>query len=206
MRWLLLWVLLAPLVGCGSNGPSSETLSEPAAVSAAEASIRSPAEPEIWPLRWLLRQTSEETAAVAAWLQIADELIGLSAGEARQRLVVVSGSDDSPLARFEFALLNLQLDDRRGWETARDQFRALGRNDQLADDIRRLARLLESLSQVRINADQRLAALRDSVAESQTEAEASQAKVRLLEEKIHALTDLENSMQQRRNRQDLSHE
>jgi len=137
------------------------------------------------------------------WLQLADELRRLDPDQARLRLGQRSASAGDPTERYTLALLNQQLGERAGWVAARDQFRALQQDATLADDLRRLARLLEGLSQAAINAEQQLALLRLSLAESRSATREAREQLQRLEEQIEALTALERSMQQRSERQNL---
>lgn len=137
-----------------------------------------------------LKPPGADALLVAEWLAVSAETRALTPEQAAEELKQVADSDE-PGERFRFAALNLQLQQRDGWVMARDRFRALKNNAAVPQEGRRLASLLEQMSQLQINHQQQLGELTRVAEERAAEAE-------LLQEKINALTSLEDSMRQRR--------
>ena len=151
----------------------------------------------------VLPQTPDPgTVMLSEWLREADSALRLSAREARVQLASRQAESSSPGERYRVALLHQQLGEWNSWALARDTMRALRADETLPPDVRRLAGLLEAFNQSRINAQQQRMELREALAAQAELAAAKQREVQALEEKIRSLTNLEDSMHQRREEQD----
>ncbi|WP_210396529.1 hypothetical protein [Motiliproteus sediminis] len=137
-----------------------------------------------------LKPPGADALLLADWLDISAEISALTPEQAADALLQVGDGED-PTARFRYAMLNQQLHQRDGWVVARDRFRTLKNSAVLPREARQLAALLEQLNQLQINHEQQLGEQTRLAQERAAEAE-------LLQEKIRALTNLEDSMNQRR--------
>lgn len=153
-----------------------------------------------------LKPPGADAYQLSSWLRLSERIAELTPEEARLRLERLGDSDSDLDRRFHFALLNQQLGERDGWVVARDRLRLLSREPELSRDARQLAGLLEQFNQLRINSDQQLVKLRSERDDLAALAEQSRAEAALLEEKIRALTTLEDSMRQRREKRNGHHE
>ncbi len=143
-----------------------------------------------------------DSVMLSQWLGEADAGLRLSAQEARVQLASRQDGSTTPAQRYRVALLHQQLGTWNSWALARDTMRELRADQTLPPDVRRLAGVLESLNQYRINAHQQHTELRKTLAEQAELVAQQQREVQALETKIRSLTNLEDSMRQRRDEQD----
>ena len=179
MRLFILLLVGALLAGCQATPP----------LPAASAPVQ-PQPPD------------PDSVMLSEWLREADSALRLSARDARAQLASRQAEASAPAERYRVALLHQQLGEWNSWALARDTMRALGADETLPPDVRRLAGLLESFNQSRINAQQQRTELRKTLAEQEALVAEKQREVQALEEKIRSLTNLEDSMRQRREEQD----
>ena len=142
-----------------------------------------------------------DSVMLSEWVREADSALQLSAREARAQLASVQADSPTPAQRYRVALLHQQLGEWNSWALARDTMRALRADETLPPDVRRLAGLLETSNQSRINAEQQRTELREALAGQEALLVQRHGELRALEEKIRSLTTLEDSMHQRREEQ-----
>lgn len=142
-----------------------------------------------------------DSVMLSEWVREADSALQLSAREARAQLASVQADSPTPAQRYRVALLHQQLGEWNSWALARDTMRALRADETLPPDVRRLAGLLETFNQSRINAEQQRTELREALAGQEALLVQRHGELRALEEKIRSLTTLEDSMHQRREEQ-----
>lgn len=98
---------------------------------------------------------------------------------------------------FYYGLLNQQAESYESWVIARDIFRELQQKDELTREQRRLASLLERYNQSRINWFQSREQVMQQYQESEQLVIELQEQNLLLEQKIQAITDLEETISTR---------
>lgn len=125
------------------------------------------------------------------WLRIADLYMELTPTQAQQRLDELGNEEKTTLQWYRYALLNQQLNDRAGWVRARDAFRYVLATESLSQDLYGLTKLLLKYNQNMINWDARYSKVTIELKESE-------AMQQVLEEKIQAITNLEQSMSSRK--------
>ncbi len=125
------------------------------------------------------------------WLRIADLYMELTPTQAQQRLDELGDEEKTTLQWYRYALLNQQLNDRAGWVRARDAFRYVLATESLSQDLYGLTKLLLKYNQNMINWDARYSKVTIELKESE-------AMQQVLEEKIQAITNLEQSMSSRK--------
>jgi hypothetical protein len=125
------------------------------------------------------------------WLRIADLYMELTPTQARQRLDKIGDEEKTTLQWYRYALLNQQLNDRAGWVRARDAFRYVLATESLSQELYGLTKLLLKYNQNMINWDARYSKVKIELKESE-------AMQQVLEEKIQAITNLEQSMSTRK--------
>lgn len=125
------------------------------------------------------------------WLQTAHDYMALSAQQALAEMATLPKDRSAPFERYRYALLNQQLRDKAGWIRARDTLRILSQDTELDQEFRWLAKLLLDYNQAMINAQARHHQMAWELASSQI----AQQELR---DKIRALTDLEQSISQRK--------
>lgn len=131
-----------------------------------------------------------EIEQVNYWLETTDRVMAYSPAQALQYLNLYQGTEQRPVTEydhFRYALLNQQLRERSGWIRARDTLRQLHDSEQLKPELRWLIAILLDYNQRLINAEER----RHQMA---LELDASQREQRELQQKITALTNLEEKM------------
>lgn len=99
---------------------------------------------------------------------------------------------------FYYGLLHQQLPSYENWAKARDTFRILLDYDDLTIEQKQLAGTFEDYNQNRINWYQRYGKLAQQYSESQLRLLDMEHEKRLLEQKIQALTDLEEAISTRK--------
>jgi len=132
-----------------------------------------------------------ELEQVIYWLQAADDAIKLSPTQAQKRLDQFSVMRKTRYNVFRFALLNQQLDTRSGWERARDTLRELAEDKNINEDLLWIIRIHLHHNQALINNHASQQKLTRELAKSQQER-------LLLEEKISAITHLEQRISERK--------
>lgn len=125
------------------------------------------------------------------WLRIADLYMELTPAQAQRRLDAIGAEEKTILQWYRYALLNQQLNERAGWVRARDAFRHVIDSEGLSQELVALTKLLLKYNQSLINWDARYNKV-------QIELEESEAMQRVLEEKIQAITHLEQNMSTRK--------
>jgi len=125
------------------------------------------------------------------WLRIADLYMELTPTQAQQRLDELGDEEKTTLQWYRYALLNQQLNDRAGWIRARDAFRYVLATESLSQELYGLTKLLLKYNQNMINWDARYSKVKIELKESE-------AMQQVLEEKIQAITNLEQSMSSRK--------
>lgn len=125
------------------------------------------------------------------WLRIADLYMELTPTQAQQRLDELGDEEKTTLQWYRYALLNQQLNERAGWVRARDAFRYVLATESLSKDLYGLTKLLLKYNQNMINWDARYSKVTIELKESE-------AMQQVLEEKIQAITNLEQSMSSRK--------
>ena len=125
------------------------------------------------------------------WLRIADLYMELTPTQAQQRLDKVGDEERTSLQWFRYALLNQQLNERAGWVRSRDAYRQLLITENFGDELRGLTKLLLRYNQNMINWDARYNKVQIQLKESE-------AMQQVLEEKIQAITNLEQNMSSRK--------
>jgi len=125
------------------------------------------------------------------WLRIADLYMELTPTQAQQRLDELGDEEKTTLQWYRYALLNQQLNNRAGWIRARDAFRYVLAAESLSQELYGLTKLLLKYNQNMINWDARYSKVKIELKESE-------AMQQVLEEKIQAITNLEQSMSTRK--------
>lgn len=125
------------------------------------------------------------------WLSIADLYMDLTPTQAQQRLDQTGAQKSSNLQLFRYALLNQQLNERTGWVRSRDAYRQLLDTPNLTAELRGISKVLLKYNQSMINWYVRYNKV-------QIELKESEAMQQVLEEKIQAITNLEQSMSSRK--------
>jgi len=125
------------------------------------------------------------------WLRIADLYMELTPTQAQQRLDKVGDEEKTTLQWYRYALLNQQLNNRAGWIRARDAFRHVVASETLGQELYGLTKLLLKYNQNMINWDARYSKV-------QIELKESTAMQQVLEEKIQAITNLEQNISSRK--------
>lgn len=125
------------------------------------------------------------------WLRIADLYMELTPTQARQRLDAIGDEEKTMLQWYRYALLNQQLNNRAGWIRARDAFRHVIASESLSQELYGLTKLLLKYNQSLINWDTRYSKVKIELKESE-------GMQRVLEEKIQAITNLEQNMSSRK--------
>jgi len=125
------------------------------------------------------------------WLRLADLYMELMPAQAQQRLDEIGDEEKTILQWYRYALLNQQLNDRLGWIRARDAFRYVLASENLSQELYGLTKLLLKYNQNMINWDARYNKVKIELKESE-------AMQQVLEEKIQAITNLEQSMSSRK--------
>lgn len=124
------------------------------------------------------------------WLNLQEEVSNMTeeqlAGELER-----AGSPGDSRELYYFGLLNQHQKNYDGWTIARDSFRQLGQDSTLSDSQRQLAGILERYNQKMINWYQQHGNLLKEHAELQEQ-------LRIAEQKIQAITELETSISTRR--------
>lgn len=124
---------------------------------------------------------------LAKWLQVVSETEELSPEQALAEIAELDTHMSTRFQRFRYAVLNQRLHDRAGWIRARDTLRELTEAHSLEVDELRLATMLMQYNQEMINAEAR----QHQMAK---ELDATQLAQRQLEQKIQALTSLEQNI------------
>ena len=168
LRSLSPWVLaLSMLAGCAAPQP------EP------QPQLPEETEPEI-----------VNYSSVEQWLKLQQRVSEMTTEEIIERLVRVDEPRGAGQLLYK-GLLNQQLQTFGAWSRARDAFRELHFDERLTVEQRQLAGILRDYNQNRINWYQRQRDLLIQHAELREElAQAEQDRL-LLEQKIHALTEME---------------
>ena len=125
------------------------------------------------------------------WVQTAHASTQLSPAQALERISELETRKMSRYERFRYAALNQQLNDRTGWIRARDTLRDLAQERTLPVNLQQLATLMQQHNQAMINAEAR----RHQMAHELDEAQVAQ---QALEQKIQALTNLEQQISNRK--------
>lgn len=125
------------------------------------------------------------------WLRIADLYMELTPHQAQQRLDQVGDEEKTSLQWFRYGLLNQQLSNRAGWIRARDAFRHVLASQDLGQDVKGLVKLLLRHNQSMINWEARYSKVSLQLQESE-------GMQRVLEEKIQAITNLEQNISSRK--------
>jgi len=125
------------------------------------------------------------------WLRVSDLYMELTPAQAQQRLDNINTDKKTSLQWFRYALLNQQLNEPAGWIRARDAFRYLLAIETLGQELHSLTKLLLKYNQNMINWDARYSKVQIQLKESE-------AMQQVLEEKIQAITNLEQSMSSRK--------
>ena len=159
------------LGGCVNSQPAKIEVTTPA-----EIVVHSSLQP------WL---TQLQVVAEMPPQEIVSELIELDQPEGAEEL-------------FLYAALNQQLQTFASWAQARDSFRLLQADEQLASEQRQLAGILQQYNQNRINWYQRQSDLLLQNEELQQQLTQAEQEKLLLEQKIQALTDLEEDISTRK--------
>ena len=136
-------------------------------------------------------------SSVQQWLNLREEVAGLSEEEVVEKLVRVNKPEGIGQL-FYYGLLNQQLQTHGAWAQARDTFRQLQQDEELTLEQRQLAGILQEYNQNRLNWYQRQRELLVQNAELQKQLTAAEQDKLLLEQKIQALTDLEAAISTRK--------
>lgn len=137
------------------------------------------------------------TVPLQEWLNLRQETSKLTSGEASALLAEIT-EPKTPKDWFYKGLLLQEQQQYDVWTQARDTFRLLAQSDALAPELQQLAALLETFNQNRINWYQRHNKLQVSNEQLRQQLLVSQQEKQLLEQKIQALTDLEEAISTRR--------
>ena len=125
------------------------------------------------------------------WLRIADSYMDLTPSQAQQRLDKVGDEEKTDLQWFRYGLLNQQLGEREGWIRARDAFRHVLAAQELGEDVQGMVKLLLRYNQNMINWEARYNRVTIQLKESE-------GMQKVLEEKIQAITHLEQNISSRK--------
>ena len=136
-------------------------------------------------------------SSVQQWLNLQEEVAGLSEEEVIEKLVRVNKPEGIGQL-FYYGLLNQQLQTDGAWAQARDTFRQLQQDEELTVEQRQLVGILQEYNQNRLNWYQRQGELLVQNAELQKQLTAAEQDKLLLEQKIQALTDLEAAISTRK--------
>lgn len=145
-----------------------------------------PAEPEV-----------VEYTTLQQWLRMHQHVTDMSP-ERAQAALARRGNPAKPRQMYYYALLSQQTHLYDGWTKARDTFRTLRENKNLSTEQRQLAGILEQYNQTRINWHQRHSKLQRDYGEQQKQLFAAENETTELEQKIQALTDLEEAISTRK--------
>lgn len=148
----------------------------------------------------VIEQPSPTTIAVVPvqeWLKLREETAQLSPEEASVGLSAAT-SPKTSIDWFYKGLLLQQQQQYDTWTQARDTFRLLAESETLAPELQQLAAILEDFNQNRINWYQRHNKLILSYEQLQKQLLTSEQEKMLLEQKIQALTDLEEAISTRK--------
>jgi len=126
------------------------------------------------------------------WLAVSYQLREVDPQQAEEELALI-GSPKSEAELFHYGLLNQQLNRLEGWIQARDSFRTLAQSTTLEQGFRELARIYQVHNQALINWHERHRSLQHEVVATMLEREA-------LEKKIRALTELEETISDQKQR------
>ncbi|MBN7798680.1 hypothetical protein [Parahaliea mediterranea] len=152
--------------------------------------------PEEPPLREVPRTArpcvTAPATALERWMGEMTSVDKLSQEQAREQLSLMRGAGDSAFERYRYALLNQRIGDGAGWIRARDTLRGLREEGLAEPGLMQLVALLQRFSQAMINADARQQQLAEELLSSQQEREA-------LADKIEALTNIEQTISERKN-------
>jgi hypothetical protein len=167
----LLLVLTAAVVGCASS-PPAQVVQSPTPTVIPDPVLQ----------RWLTQEAAVKSKTTE---QINTELATM-------------GKPDTVDGLFYVALLNQQSQAYSGWTQARDIFRQLSQDTQLAPQYRQLAAILEEYNQSRINWHQRYIDLQQENKLLLQQLDDTAQEKLLLEQKIQAVTDLEAEISTRK--------
>jgi hypothetical protein len=131
------------------------------------------------------------------WLKLERKVSAMSNEKVEKKLTQL-GEPKGQRQLFYFGLLNQQFDVYENWAQARDAFRQLAEDDDLAKEQRNLAAILERYNQTRINWYLQHSHLLEKHETFKTKLRASREENELLEQKIQAITDLETSISTRK--------
>ncbi|MFK8049512.1 MAG: hypothetical protein AB8B81_13895 [Halioglobus sp.] len=171
---ILALFLLATLGGCTLL--TNDLLVEPS----------EPAKPEV-----------VEYTTLQQWLRMHQHVTDMSPERAQAALARRS-PPTKPRQMYYYALLSQQTQLYDGWTKARDTFRALREIESLSTEQKQLAGILEEYNQTRINWHQRHSKLQRDYGEQQKQLVVSENETAELEQKIQALTDLEEAISTRK--------
>lgn len=124
------------------------------------------------------------------WLELQQDVASMS-DEAVATMLADTSSTKSVNELYYYGLLQQQLQDYSAWVLARDTFRQLHENTELAVSQRQLAAIFQAYNQSRINWYQRQSELLKEQASLQQQLQNAEQDKLLLQKKIQALTDLE---------------
>ena len=129
-------------------------------------------------------------SSMQRWLNLQQDVAGLTTEEVVAELVQVNKPEGADQL-FYYGLLNQQLMTYGAWAQARDTFRVLREDKELAEVQRQLVTILQEYNQTRINWYQRQSELLNRNAELQQQLREAEQDKLVLQQKIQALTDLE---------------
>lgn len=132
-----------------------------------------------------------ELEQVIYWLQAANDALEISPQQAELRLSRITNMRKTRFNTFRYALLNQQLGTRDGWERARDTLRELAQDRGNNEDLLWIIRIHLHNVQGLINNHEKYHKLAAELSDSR------QMQL-LLEDKIQALTNLEQSISERK--------
>ena len=136
-------------------------------------------------------------SALRHWLNLQQEVASMPAEEVVATRIQLKKPEGAGQL-FYVGLLNQQLQTFDAWVQARDAFRELQQNEELTGEQRQLAVILQQYNQNRINWYHRQSALLKRHAELQQQMQETEQEKLLLEQKIQALTDLEEAISTRK--------
>ena len=134
----------------------------------------------------------KESSHIQVWLGLTERVKQMTPPEVEEALNQTS-KPAMGQALFYYGLLNQRMSRRDNWVQARDAFRALNQDETLASELRILAGVLQEHNQALINWHKRHGNLQTELAHSVLERTQ-------LQQKIKALTQLEENI---RNRKEL---
>lgn len=138
-----------------------------------------------------------EYTTMQQWLRMHQHVTDMSPERAKAALARRS-SPTKPRQMYYYALLSQQTQLYDGWTKARDTFRALSEIKTLSVEQRQLAGILEEYNQTRINWHQRHSKLQRDYGEQQKQLVISEIETSELQQKIHALTAIEEAISTRK--------